>query len=81
MDGTLMSGDTFYITAKFFNTIDGKTVSFTNYDKVYSGVTSEETDVYYKMVIDRTDYSYMIYSGLTEVRVGCSTDPIRFYST
>ena len=81
MDGTLMSGNTFYMTVKFFNTIDGQTSSFTNYDKIYSGVTTEETDVYYKMVIDRTDYTYMIYSGVTEVRVGCSTNPIRFYST
>jgi hypothetical protein len=79
LDGTLLSGNTFYMTAKFFNTIDGKMISFTNYDKMYSGVTNEDTDVYYKMVIDRTDYSYMIYSGATEVRIGCSTNPIRFY--
>jgi len=81
LNGTLMSGDTFYMTVKFFNTIDGRIMGFTNYDKIYSGSTTEETDVYYKMVIDRTDYSYTIYSGTTEIRVGCSADPIRFYST
>lgn len=78
LDGTLMSGNTFYVTAKFFNTIDGKTINFTNSDKAYIDVINEETDVYYRMDIERTGYTYTIYSGMTEV--GCSTNPIRFYA-
>jgi len=81
LDGTLISGNTFYMTARFFNTIDGKIISFTNTDKGYTDAINEETDVYYKVIIDRSDYSYAIYSGDPESRIGCSTDPIRFYST
>ena len=76
--GTLFSGDTFYMTARFFNTVDGKILTFTNNDKPYGASINEETDVYYKMVIDRSDYSYTMYSG--DTRIGCSTNPIRFYA-
>ena len=78
MDGTLMSGNTFYMTAKFFNTIDGKTISFTNNDKPYTDPVNEEVDVYYRMDIERVGYTYTLYSGSTEV--GCSDNPIRFYA-
>lgn len=77
VDGTLISGNTFYMTARYFNTIDGSTTSFTTNDKSSSDIVNEETDVYYRMEIERTGYTYTISSGATEF--GCSTNPIRFY--
>ena len=81
LSGTLISGDTFYMTAKFFNVIDGSTTSFLNKDKLTTDIINEEEDVYNKVIINRTDYSYIIYSGLTETyRIG-GVAPIKFYAT
>jgi hypothetical protein len=41
----------------------------------------ENTDMYYKLVIDRSDYTYQYYryTGTTGDRIGESIDPIKFY--
>lgn len=81
-DETTLTGNTFYMTSKFYNSKDASILDFTN-KSLSSGVSANETDdMYFKMIIDRTDYSYQIYrfSGATTLsRIGESNDPIRFY--
>ena len=81
-DETTLTGNTFYMTAKFYNSKDGSVIDFTN-KALSSGVSANETDdMYFKMIIDRTDYSYQLYrfSGSTTLRrIGESNDPIKFY--
>ena len=85
LEGTLLSGNTFYMTTKFYNTIDGTSVAFLNKPKNVSEEIIEEDDMYFKIVIDRSDYSYVVYSGNTNWvsthRVGVSSvgTPIRCY--
>ena len=79
LNGTLLSGDTFYMAVRFYNTIDGTILTFLNNNKPYTGLTiDEETDIYTKVVIDRTNYTYTIYSGITDT-VNC--DALSFYAT
>jgi hypothetical protein len=78
---TVLSGDTFWMTAKFFNANDGTIIDFVN-RPIFSNVEiNEANDMYYKLVIDRTDYSYQYfrYTGTTGDRVGESIDSIKFY--
>ena len=82
VSGTTMSGNTFYVTARFFNALDGSISNFSNksiIDPAYQ--INEDTDMYYEMVIDRTIYSYQMYefSGSTGNRIGMSGNPIIFY--
>jgi hypothetical protein len=82
--GTLISGNTFYMTAKFYNTIDGSVINFLNKPKTPTDTINEEEDIYNKMVIDKTDYSYIIYSGITgSNRIGnaAAGAPIKFYAS
>jgi hypothetical protein len=81
LSGTTLSGDTFWMTAKFYNAEDGGITDFCNDIFAPSREIVDTTDMYYKMVIDRTDYSYQIYrfNGTTGTRVGESDDPIKFY--
>lgn len=83
-DETTLTGNTFWMTAKYFNSKDGTITDFTNYNT--SGYTSntelvESRDFYYKVVINRGDYSYQVYryTGTTGSRIGQSGDPITFY--
>lgn len=78
---SVLSGDTFWMTVKFYNANDGSIIDFVN-RPIYSGVEIvESTDMYYKLVIDRSDYTYQYfrYTGTTGSRVGESVDPIKFY--
>jgi hypothetical protein len=78
---TILSGDTFWMTVKFYNADDGSIMDFVN-RPIYSGYeVVETTDMYYKLVIDRSDYSYQYfrYTGTTGSRVGESVDSIKFY--
>ena len=82
LNGTLLTGDTFYMGAKFFNTIDGNIIPFTNKSKQVTDVVNEEVDMYHRVVINQTDYSYVVYSGNTNYRIGGNTSgtPIKFYA-
>jgi len=81
LSGTPLSGDTFFMTAKFYNAEDGSITDFCNNVFSTSREVVDTTDMYFKVVIDRSDYSYQIYnfSGTTGNRVGESNDPIKFY--
>ena len=80
--GTTITGNTFWMTAKFYNAEDGSISDFVNKpnltDIVYDGRVgksenpikfyeknsvsgyTEYEDLYYKVTIDKSDYSYMV---------------------
>jgi hypothetical protein len=60
-DSTL-SGDTFFMTAKFLNANDGSIIDFTTTGLTANQQIVEQRDMYYKIVIDKTDYSYKVYN-------------------
>jgi len=76
---TNITGNTFYMTAKFYNAKDGTVLDFVN--KNSSSTIVEEYDLYYKMIINRTDFSYQIftYNGATGNRIGTTNNSIVFY--
>jgi len=80
---TNITGNTFYMTAKYYNAKDGSVIDFVNKSKNVNASTSyvEEEDVYYKVIIDRSDYSYIVYlyNGSIGSRVGLVNTPINFY--
>jgi len=80
-DGTPYTGNTFWITAKYFNAKNGDILDFTN--KCLSPTTEivETEDIYYQMDINLNDYSYKIfeYNGTKGERVGINSKPIKFY--
>jgi len=82
-EGTLLSGNTFYMAVKFFNTIDGTNIAFLNKEKNVSDSIDEEQDMYRRVEIDRSNYSYVVYTGITtDHRAGesISNTPIRCYA-
>lgn len=83
LDGSIFAGNDFYLAAKFYNALDGTSITFLNKEKSPSDVIDEENDVYRKVVIDKSDYTYIIYTGITENhRAGTSNTytPIRWYA-
>lgn len=78
---TNITGNTFYMTAKYYNAKDGTIMDFTN-SLLSTGTTVNETNhLYYKIIIDRTDFSYQVfqYNGSVGSRKGQTSTPIRFY--
>jgi hypothetical protein len=80
---TNITGNTFYMTAKYYNAKDGSVIDFVNKSKNVNATTPyvEEEDVYYKVIIDRTNYSYIVYAynGSLGSRKGTFSSPINFY--
>lgn len=78
-----LTGNTFWVTAKFYNGKDGSVLDFTNRPLTTGATINESNDLYFKMVIDRSDYSYQIYryTGTIGTRIGESCDPIMFFET
>lgn len=80
-DSTL-SGDTFYMTAKFYNGTDGSIIDFTNTKLGNTTEVLEPRDLYYKVVINKTNYTYRIYQydGEQNDRIGNGlSNSINFY--
>jgi len=80
-DSTL-SGNTFYMTAKFYNGVDGSIVDFTNSRLLNTTEVSEFADLYYKVVINKNNYTYKIYNydGEQNERIGHGlSNSINFY--
>jgi hypothetical protein len=77
------TGNTFFMTAKFFNAKDGIITDF--YNDVYSTSheIKENEDVYFQVDIDKRDYSYKIFkfNGTKGIEVGTTATPIRFYES
>ena len=79
---TSMTGDTFYMTARFFNAKDGSILNFTNKPIRKNGIVKETDDTYYKLKLNQNDLTYQCFtfSGLTDGnRIGKTTTPIKFY--
>jgi hypothetical protein len=78
---TNLTGNTFWVTAKFYNAKDGSILDFTTTGLTASQEVVETRDMYYRVDIDRTDYSYQVYryTGTTGTRIGLNNDPITFY--
>ena len=76
------TGNTFFMTAKFYNANDGTVLDFTN-DCFNTGHTiTEQNDMYYQVDIDKTDYSYKVYyyNGVVKCEeVGLTNRPIMFF--
>ena len=75
------TGNTFFMTAKFYNAKDGSILDFTNSGFTSGHTLNESTDMYYQVDIDKTDYSYYVYSfnGTKGNRIGLTENPIKFY--
>jgi hypothetical protein len=78
---TNLTGNTFYMTAKFFNAEDGSIRDFTTSALGTATTINESNDMYFKVIIDKSDYTYQIfrYNGTVGSRIGESNDPIKFY--
>lgn len=75
------TGNTFFMTAKFYNAKDGSIIDFTNSGFTSGYTLNESTDMYFQVDIDKTDYSYYVYSfnGTKGDRIGITENPIKFY--
>lgn len=81
LEDSNLTGNTFYMTAKFYNAEDGSILDFVKSD-LGNNQVNEGNDMYYKVVIDKTDYSYQVFrytNGTQGDRIGESGDPIKFY--
>lgn len=76
--GTVLTGDTFYVTSRFFNSKDGSILNFGNSSKSTTELINEPNDLYYKVVIDRSDYTYQFFD-MSNNRIGTTVNPIKFY--
>jgi hypothetical protein len=78
---TNITGNTFYMTAKYYNAKDGSIIDFVNKAKNINDDIIEEEDLYYKVIIDRTDFSYVVYdyNGSIGNRNGTQMVPIKFF--
>ena len=76
------TGNTFFMTAKFYNAKDGTILDFTN-DCYGTGYTiNEQNDMYYQVDINKIDYSYQVYfyNGVVKCEeVGLTNKPIMFF--
>lgn len=72
-----LTGDTLYMTAKYYNSIDGSIYNFTKTGITINDKIIESGNTYYKVTLNRNNNTYYITgSG----RYGTSTNPIKFYS-
>jgi hypothetical protein len=76
-------GNSFYMTAKFYNAKDGSIIDFVKSELI--GEVNESDDMYYKVVINRDQYTYEVFKYNTQTtgeRIGTNIttfDPIVFY--
>lgn len=75
------TGNTFWMTAKYFNSVDGTLYDFVNDCFSQSHEITENEDLYYKVILNMSDYTYKIYeyNGTQGVRAGTVSNPIKFY--
>ena len=87
LEETLLTGGTFYMTAKFYNASNGEKTQFTNQPLSDISIPVEGEDLYYIVEMDRSNaptYNYMIseYDPTNNARgnrVGTSSSPVLFY--
>jgi hypothetical protein len=75
------TGNTFFMTAKFFNAKDGSITDFTTTGTTIGQEVVEYRDMYYQVDIDKTKKTYEVYryNGEKLSRIGKRGDPINFY--
>lgn len=75
------TGNTFFMTAKFFNAKDGTVIDFTNTGLSVGSQVVEFRDMYYQVDIDKVNKTYEVfrYDGSKLTRIGKRGDPIKFY--
>jgi hypothetical protein len=75
------TGNTFFMTAKFYNTKDGSIIDFTNEEFCSTHEITEQNDMYFQVDFNKVDHSYQIfsYNGIKGSRVGKSGNPVIFY--
>lgn len=87
LEETTLTGTTFYMTAKFYNAVDGSKVQFANKQITDTSTVVEEEDLYFIVEMDRDNapsyhYTILQYNGTAPYssdRRGESSDPIKFY--
>ena len=89
LEETLLTGGTFYMSAKFYNAADGSKMLFGNKPIANSSTVTQEEDLYYKVEFYRDDngeptYHYIIYEMTNSypyngTRKGTVDNPINFY--
>lgn len=80
-DNPIFTGNTFYMTAKFYNAKDGSIINFGNNrteDKTRTDSIIESTDLYYKVVINPEDRTYQIFDDEGNP-IGFFDNPVNFY--
>lgn len=86
LEETTLTGGTFFMTAKFYNAVNGDRIQFAN-KSVSSANLVEEDDLYFEVFMDRSNapsYNYDVsdYDSSGTVRGnrrGTSDSPIKFY--
>lgn len=80
-DDTPYTGNTFWMTAKYFNSKNGDILDFTNSCMSSSEQVDETKDLYYQVEIDRVNNTYEMfyYDGTKGSRFGLKNNPIKFY--
>ena len=86
LEETTLTGGTFFMTAKFYNAVNGDRIQFAN-KSVSSANLVEEDDLYFEVFMDRSNapsYNYDVsdYDSTGTVRGnrrGTSDSPIKFY--
>jgi hypothetical protein len=78
----ILTGTTFYMAVRFFNSIDGSIVNFANKSLSPTETIEESSDLYYQVEIDRENKTYQVFyyeDGMQGLRKGLENDPIKFY--
>lgn len=75
------TGNTFFMTAKFFNAKDGSIIDFNNRVMSTGDTIDERYDMYYQVDFDLTERTYSVYtySGGTRVGITFTGTSINFY--
>lgn len=76
---TELTGTTFWMTAKFYNAIDGSIIDFVTSDIPLSTNVNETKDIYYKVVLDRSNYTFQVFNYYNDQVGKSGVMPIKFY--
>ncbi len=77
----ILTGNTFFLSARFFNTDDGSILNFGNKSKDVNENINENEDMYFQVDINPSDHTYQVFefNGVKGNRIGQTGNPIRFY--
>lgn len=58
---SILTGNTFYMTARFFNATDGSIINFANKSKSTTATIIESEDLYYQVEINKIENTYCVF--------------------